>query len=168
MEKIIAALSLVTLAACGGSALEAESLEAGLSIAYVSGHLGSEQACPILKALSRASCDGPCEPSPCDNGAVLVRVKNISDHAVPIRVERIDLLLDGEQEIPIREVASTDGHHVPEVRAEQDVTLRILFPRQQSFSGHNSASLRLIFSGEDGEKLEIITPELSLAPLIAT
>lgn len=151
---------------------EVESEEAGLAIAYVSGHLGSEDACPVLTAeLRRGVCLSPCdeaEPSPCANGAVLLRIQNIVDHTVPVRLERIELILDGSEELAIREIATTDGQRFSELGAAQNVTVRVLFPEVQNFGSDRTGKLRLIFSGEDGEKLELVTPELALIPAVVT
>lgn len=166
---LTASLSAIALSACGGDESEAESSEAGLSVTYVSGHLGSESACPALTAALRdASCAAPCTPNPCENGALLVRVKNIADHAVPVHVVRVELIAGGQtSELHIVEVASTDSRVVDELGVDGEATLRILFPKPIN-SSDDVGRVHLVITGENDESLEIKTPELQLVPPVAT
>lgn len=173
-----ASLIMLAGAGCGPQEGEFESLEAGLSIAYVSGHLGSHQACPLLAQDLRgapAICMDPCEGDDsgggfaCHNGAMMIRVRNIVDHAVPIRVSKIELIQgDTKTALDIREVATSDGHAINQLEANSEATIRILFPPQESNGPQRTGKVRVTVAGEDGETLEIISPQLDLAPIIAT
>lgn len=174
--NILWTASLMAIAAgCGPQEGEIESLEAGLNIAYVSGHLGSHQACPMLTQDLQgapAICSEPCntdESSNCHNGAVLIRVRNIVDHAVPIRVSKVELI-QGETKtvLEVREVATSDGHAINQLDEGSEATLRVLFPAQETFGPQRTGKVRITVSGEDGETLEIISPQLELAPVIVT
>jgi hypothetical protein len=168
---------LVLMAACGGPP-EVQSTAAGLSATYVSGHLGTQMECPALsqtsalKDANSIACNpgvGGCQLPRCANGAVLLEVRNIADHDVPIQVQKLEVVDDSSSTTPLAitivEVATTDGHAVSTIARGQNMTLRILFPEQRS---QGTGKIRVTIAGDANNTFEITTPSLQFLPAIAT
>jgi hypothetical protein len=166
---------------------------ADMSLAYVSGHLGSTWDCsepgvrvgvtgaakPAPSAAQAADfaaelgdCPGGCGPMNCESGAATVQVQNIGDVVLSgLEVTDIQLIrTDGTllADLPAEDVTVVEG--VETITTDASITLRIEFkaPHSADINQEDLLKIRIIVVSEEGADAELVTPEVQILPAIAT